>query len=193
MSLIHAVTTTNFRSRAASAAVLAALALMIPACGGSNSDQREQGPALTETAAPGPALSVEWTNADMEQATERIGYGSAPKGILARNAEGVLVFTPQTERDHIATRFTALPDHGGERTLELVLDMKSPGGEACTANLQDQAFNVLTTVPCKDAGEQRATAKVPAGVTRIRVYFQSPKRQPLHLPAGMRILEHRSS
>ena len=167
------------------------LALIVSACGGSPSGG--QGQAQTETTEPQAAspLSVEWTEADLEKTAERIGYGSKPAAIVARNTEGTLVFTPQTARDHVATAFTSLPPYAGDRSLELRLDVKSPGGEGCLANLQDQAYNELATVPCGNFGEQRATAKLPDSVTSVRVYFMSPDQKPLLLPARMQLIEHR--
>jgi hypothetical protein len=50
---------------------------------------------------------------------------------------------------------------------------------------------VLTTVPCRAAGEQRATASVGPKVTGVRVYFLSAKLEPLRLPARMRLTERR--
>ena len=177
-------------SRALSLIVIA-LALTAAACRGGTSEQKEQASSAPETLDPATPLTVEWTDADLEKSAERIGYGSKPDGMLARNGEGLLVFTPETDRDHVATRFTPLPAHEGERTLELVVEAKSPGGAACLANLQDQAFNVLATVPCAATGQQQASAKVPASVTGVRVYFLSAKREPLRLPVRMRLTEHR--
>jgi len=176
-------------SRAFSLIVIV-LALTAAACRGGTSEQKEQASSAPETLDPA-TLTVEWTDVDLEKSAERIGYGSKPDGMLARNHEGLLVFTPETDRDHVATRFTSLPAHEGERTLELVVESTSAGGAACLANLQDQAYNVLATVPCTSAGQQQASAKVPSSVTGVRVYFVSAKREPLRLPVRMRLTEHR--
>lgn len=168
--------------------IVISLGLLIASCGRSASE-RQEGDGETK-AQPGP-LAVEWTDGDLEKDASRIGYGSKPDAMLTRDAAGALVFTPQTAQDHVATQFTALAPSDRSRSLELVLDMKSPGGEACVANLQDQAFNVLATVPCRSTGEQRATAQVPQTVSGVRVYFVSASLEPLHLPARMRLTEHR--
>jgi hypothetical protein len=181
---------TSLVSRAACSTVLVALALTIAACRGASSDGQ---PTASETDAPpssGP-ISVEWTDVDLEKNASRNGYGSKPDGILSRSAEGTLVFAPETAQDHIATPFTGLDAFDGDRSLELSVDTSTAGGESCVANLQDQAFNVLGTVPCRTAGEQHATVKVPAGVTGVRVYFLSASREPIRLPSRMRLTEHR--
>src|SRR5688500_5640017 len=117
--------------------IIIAIALgSIAACGGETSDREGRS-----------GLTVEWTDSDLETNASRIGYGSDPPAILKRDTGGPLVFTPQTAQDHIATPFTELSAYDGMRSLELVLDVQSPGGEACVAHLQDQAFNVLTKVP----------------------------------------------
>jgi hypothetical protein len=167
--------------------IVISLGMVIAACGRSTS--RQEGQSETKDS-PGP-LAIEWTDADLEKDGSRIGYGSKPEAILARDADGALVFTPETPQDHLATPFTSLQAYDGSRSLELVIDSKAPGGDACVANLQDQAFNVLTTVPCRTAGEQRATATVGPAVTGVRVYFLSAKREPLRLPARMRLTERR--
>ena len=133
---------------------------------------------------------MEWTDTDLETDTARIGYGSNPKGILARK-DGALVFTPQTPRDHIASRFIELPAYNGSRELELVLDMKSAGGDACEAVVQDQDFNTVIVVPCRAAGEQKAAAKVLPSVRTVRLYFPSPKQAPMQLPSRVKLVEHR--
>jgi hypothetical protein len=152
--------------------------------------ERQEVQGGTEAPPAGP-LSIEWTDADLEKNASRIGYGSKPEALLTRDTGGALVFTPQTAEDHLATQFTSLQAYEGRRSLELVLDVKSPGGDACVANLQDQAFNVLATVPCRTVGEPRATAAVPSTVNGVRVYFLSTKLEPLRLPARMRLTEHR--
>jgi hypothetical protein len=164
------------------------LGTITASCGRSTADRQEGQGETTDLRGP---LTVEWTDADLEKDASRIGYGSKPEAMLARDAEGALVFTPQTPQDHLATQFTSLQGYDSTRSLELVIDAKSPGGDACVANLQDQAFNVLTTVPCRTAGEQRATASVGPAVTGVRVYFLSAKLEPLRLPARIRLTEHR--
>jgi hypothetical protein len=164
-----------------------ALAL-VAACGRSASEPPAD---RAETKSPTGPLTVEWTAVDLEKNASRIGYGSKPDAMVTRDADGALVFTPQTAQDHVATEFASLQPYDGSRSLELVLDVASPGGDACVANLQDQAFNVLATVPCSAAGEQRATAAVPASVNGVRVYFLSAKLEPLRLPSRMRLTEHR--
>jgi hypothetical protein len=171
------------------AGIIATMALAIAACGGSNPEERK--PEDTTTTAPASAaLSMEWTDTDLETDTSRVGYGSNPKGILARK-DGVLVFTPQTPRDHIASRFIQLPAYTGSRELELVLDMKSAGGDACEAVVQDQDFKTVVVAPCSAAGEQKAAAKVAPDVRTVRLYFPSPKQAPMPLPARVRLVEHR--
>src|SRR5687767_6343936 len=169
--------------------IVISLAVLIASCGRSASERQEQS-ETKDTPAAGP-VAVEWTEADLEKDASRIGYGSKPEAMLARDADGALVFTPQTARDHLATQFTSLQAYDGSRSLELVLDVKSPGGDACVAHLQDQAFVVLATVPCRATGEQRVRANLGSATTGIRVYFQSAKLEPLRLPARMRLTERR--
>ena len=173
--------------------VVVTLAVMMASCGRSTPEGEKKTPS--ETAAPTPAgpapLVVEWSDADMEKNTARIGYGPKPKEIVARNKDGALIFTPETPKDHLATAYTELPPYNGDRSLELSVQAQSPGGAACVANLQDQAFNVLATVPCQTAGEQHASVKVPGTVTGVRIYFQSAKREPIRLPVHMRLSEQR--
>lgn len=169
--------------------IMPAVVLLMASCRGATSDTEEQATAKNLQAS-GP-IALEWTDADLEKDASRIGYGSKPEAIVARDAAGALVFTPETPQDHVATQFTSLQTHDGRRSLELVLDVKTPGGDACVAHLQDQAFVVLATVPCRAAGEQRVTANLGSAVTGIRVYFQSAKLEPLRLPARMRLTEHR--
>ena len=161
------------------------------ACRGSTPERTEQTPRETETSLVPAPIAIEWTDADLEESAERNAYGSKPEAILARSADGYLVFTPATPQDHIATTFTQLQSYDGDRSLELVLDVRTPGGETCVANLQDRAFNILLAAPCRNAGEQRATVKVPKTVTGVRLYFQSASREPVKLPARVRLTEHR--
>lgn len=164
------------------------IALAMMSCSGGTPDPREEKGGANSLQGP---LAIEWTDADLEKDASRIGYGSKPEAMVARDAEGALVFTPQTPEDHLATPLTTLQTYEGRRSLELVLDVKSPGGDACVAHLQDQAFVVLATVPCRSAGEQRVTANLGSASTGIRVYFQSAKLEPVRLPARMRLTERR--
>jgi hypothetical protein len=168
--------------------IVISLGIAITSCGRSTPD-RGDGPS--ETKDPHGPLVLEWTDGDLEQDASRIGYGSKPEAMLARDSEGALVFTPQTPQDHVATPFTSLQMYEGRRSLELILDVKSPGGDACVAHLQDQAFVVLATVPCRAAGEHRVTANLGSAVTGIRVYFLSANLDPVRLPARMRLTENR--
>ena len=170
--------------------VIAAIVLTTAACRNTAPDEKSEAPAETPAAAPSGPLALEWSDQDFEKTAERIGYGPNPPGLLARSPEGALLFVPQTFRDHIATKFIPLSQHAGDRSLELVLDVKTPGGQACEGWIQDQAFNTLVTVPCRAAGEQKATTKVPESVSSVRVYFQSPKREQVQLPARIRLVEH---
>lgn len=169
--------------------IVISFAVLIASCGRSTPERQEQS-ETKDTPAAGP-VAVEWTDADLEKDASRIGYGSKPEAMVARDAEGALVFTPQTPQDHVATPFTSLQTYEGRRSLELVLDVKSPGGDACVAHLQDQAFVVLATVPCRTPGEHRVTANLGSAVTGIRVYFLSAKLEPVRLPARMRLTERR--
>jgi hypothetical protein len=170
--------------------VVTTVVLVMAACRGATPDTEQQTTPAQTSQASGP-LAIEWTDADLEKDASRIGYGSKPEGMVARDAEGALVFTPQTPQDHLATPFTALQAYEGRRSLELVLDVKSPGGDACVAHLQDQAFVVLATVPCRSSGEHRVTANLGSASTGIRVYFLSAKLEPVRLPARMRLTERR--
>ena len=172
------------------AVAMAAFILTTAACRNTTSDEKASSPAETSATSLAP-LSLEWRDSDLETDASRIGYGSKPKGILARNPEGALVFTPETPRDHIATRFIELAPHEGARSLELTLDVKSPGGDACAGSLQDQAFNFLVTVPCGSVGEHKANATLPASVKTVRLYFQSPKQERVQLPARVTVVEKR--
>jgi hypothetical protein len=170
--------------------ILNAAVLLIASCRGATSETEQQTTTPTAVEASGP-LAIAWTDADLEKDASRIGYGSKPEAILARDAEGALVFTPQTPQDHVATPFTSLQTYEGRRSLELVLDVKADGGDACVGYLQDQAFVVLATVPCRSAGEHRVTANLGSAVTGIRVYFLSAKLEPVRLPARMQLTERR--
>lgn len=161
------------------------------ACRGSGPERQEQTQREPEGSQSSAPIAIEWTDADLEKSAERNAYGSKPEALLARSADGVLVFTPHTPQDHVATTFTELQSYDGDRTLELVLDAQTAGGDACVANLQDQAFNMIVTAPCRNAGEQRVTVKVPKTVTGVRLYFQSASREPVRLPARVRVTEHR--
>ena len=167
--------------------VLIVLAVVVSSCQGSSGRQESAGEPVS--APPGQLL--EWTDVDLEKNMSRIGYGSTPKNILTRGSDGGLVFTPETPQDHIATPFIELPAHSGDRSVDLSLDMTIAGGESCVANLQDQAYNVLATVPCQTAGKQQTTATVPASVQGVRVYFQSATKQAMRLPTHMRLSEQR--
>jgi hypothetical protein len=175
---------------------LIALTLTLVSCLGTacreEPRQKPDTPAPSESAAqPSAPIAVEWTDDQLEKNGARFGYGSKPDAILARSPEGVLVFRPQTEKDHVATEFTQLQAYDGTRSLELILDVQSPGGPTCAAHLQDQSFNELATVPCTAAGEQRQSATVPPNVTGVRVYFLSATREPVRLPRRIRLIEHR--
>lgn len=170
--------------------IVPAVVLLMTSCRGATSDTEQQTTAAEMPQANGP-LAIDWTDADLEKDASRIGYGSKPEAMLARDAGGDLVFTPQTPQDHVATPFTSLQTYDGRRSLELVLDVKSPGGDACVAHLQDQAFVVLATVPCRSVGEHRVTANLGSAVTGIRVYFLSAKLEAVHLPARMQLTERR--
>ena len=183
MNIDHRRQTLNTHSLAI--AVIVTIALTNAACRGSSPERGENAPAVSAS-----GLNMEWTEADLETDTSRIGYGSNPKGILARK-DGALVFTPQTPRDHIASRFIELPPADAGRELELALDVKAPGGDACQAVLQDQAFNMLVAVPCGTVGEHKASAKVSGSVRTVRLYFQSPQQAQMKLPARVTLVEHR--
>lgn len=175
--------------------VVVAIALTSAACRGGTSEQPPvtDAPAAVTPAVEAPPsgpLSIQWTDADVEKMAQRIGYGSNPAELLARNADGGLLFVPQTDRDHIASQFFRLVPQNGEHSLELVLDAKSPGGFACEGSLQDQAFNTLVTVPCRTAGQHKASAKIPGSVTSVRIYFPSSNRQQVRLPAQVTVTEH---
>ncbi len=171
--------------------VLAAIVLTTGACRNTTSDEKAEAPATAPaTTVPSGPIAMEWSDAEFEKVAERIGYGPNPPELLKRSAEGGLLFVPQTFRDHIATKFIPLAPHSGERSLELILDVKAAGGQACEGWIQDQAFNTLATVSCRTPGEQKATAKVPESVSSVRVYFQSPKREQLQLPARVKLVEH---
>jgi len=170
--------------------IVGAVVLLLASCRGATSDTEQQGNGTNTPQASGP-IAIEWTDADLEKDASRVGYGSKPEAMLARDAEGALVFTPKTPQDHLATPFTSLQTYQGRRSLELVLDVKSPGGDACVAHLQDLAFVVLATVPCRSAGEHRVTANLGSAVTGIRVYFLSANLEPVRLPARMRLTERR--
>jgi hypothetical protein len=163
---------------------------MSASCRSSAPEKKEQ---PTEAIAPkaGTPLTVEWSQDDLENHASRVGYGSAPKSIVARGKDGALLFTPQTPQDHLATNFIPLPAYAGDRSLDLSVQAQSPGGETCAAHLQDQGYNILTSVPCTAAGEQHMTVKVPRTVTSVRVYFISGTRAPIHLPVHMRLSEQR--
>lgn len=177
-----------FKTNTLVVSIIAAMALTMVSCRGSSPEQQQQGQNAPAVSASG--VSVEWTETDLETDTSRIGYGANPKGILARK-DGALVFTPETPRDHIASRFIELPASDAGHELELVLDVKSPGGDACEASLQDQAYNMLVTVPCRTVGEHKASAKVSGGVRTVRLYFQSPQKAQMKLPSRVRLVEHR--
>jgi len=168
--------------------IVISLGVVIAACGPSTSSRQESQSETKDS--PGP-LAIEWTDTDLEKDASRVGYGSTPEAILTRDGEGALVFTPQTPQDHVATPFTSLQTYEGRRSLELVLDVKLPGGDACVAHLQDQAYVVLATVPCRSSGEHRVTANLGSASTGIRVYFLSAKLEPLRMPARMRLTERR--
>ena len=170
--------------------VIAAIVLTTAACRNTAPDEKPESPAETPAAAPSWPLALEWSDQEFEKTAERIGYGPNPPGLLARSPEGSLLFVPQTFRDHIATKFMPLAENTGDRSLELTLEVTAPGSAACEGWIQDQAFNTLMTVPCRAAGEQKATAKVPRSVTSVRVYFQSPKREQVQLPARITLVEH---
>jgi hypothetical protein len=174
----------------AATVMAAALVLATAACRNTTSDEKAPAPAVAEAPAPTGPVDLQWSDADLETMAERIGYGPNPPGLLVRSPEGGLLFVPQTVRDHIATKFIKLAPHSADRSLDLILDVKTPGGQACEGWIQDQAFNTLVTVPCRTAGEQKATAKVPESVSSVRVYFQSPKREQVQLPARVRLVEH---
>lgn len=170
--------------------IIATIAFTGVACRNSTPEETPSS-AATETTRTDLPLSLDWTDADLEKMAQRIGYGSNPSSVLARNAEGVLTFIPQTNRDHIATEFIELAKHDGDRSLELILDVRSPGGQSCEASLQDQAFNMLATVPCRDIGEHRATARLSDRVSSVRLYFESPRRERVQLPIRVQVVEHR--
>ena len=173
-------------------AFVTALVLAISACRGTSPERQDETPREAEASQPSALLlAIEWTDGDLEKSAERNAYGSKAEAILARSADGALVLTPQTSQDHVATAFTPLQSYDGERSLELFLDVRTAGGDACVANLQDQAFNMILAVPCRNAGEQRATVNVPKTVSSVRLYFQSASREPIRLPARVRLTEHR--
>ena len=162
------------------------LAAVVSSCQGSPQEQ-----AQNESAGASSGPLGEWTDVDLEKNMSRIGYGATPKNILTRGSDGGLVFAPETPQDHIATPFIELRAQSGDRSLDLSVDMTVAGGESCVANLQDDAYNVIATVPCQTTGTQQATVKVPAPVKSVRVYFQSAARQPIRLPTHMRLSEQR--
>ena len=166
-----------------------ALGLIIGSC--SAADRQKQAQSDTNDTRPSGPIAIEWTDGDLEKDVDRIGYGPKPESILARQPDGLLVFTPQTAQDLIATQFIPIQTYDSDRSLDLVLDVKTPGGEGCVANLQDQAYNVLGTVACRTTGEQRAAIQVPPAVRGVRLYFQSANLKPLQLPARVRLTEHR--
>lgn len=188
--IIEFVTKTSSFTRGLSLIVIV-LALTAASCRGTTSEQKEEPAGASAAPTATPLLSLDWTDADLEKNVAQVGYGPKPKGILARGADGSLVFTPETAKDHVATNFMALQPYDGERSLDVVLDAKVPGGPTCEVFLQDQGYNLIGTVPCKTSGEQKGTAKVPGNVTGVRVYFLSATREPVRIPARIRLIEHR--
>ena len=171
------------------------LTLAIAGCRGNapadRGRQQETAPPEHTTAESVSApLALDWTDADVEKVALRVGYGAKPSATLNGRQRRPGLY-PETEKDHIAMPFTPLPPFAGSHSLELIVDAGSPGGMTCAANLQDQGYHVLTTVPCATAGEQRQTVAVKPDVTGIRVYFQSATRLPIQLPHRIRVVEHR--
>lgn len=167
------------------------MAVMMTSCGRSATEEEKKAPGELAAPALTGALSAEWTDADLERNTARVGYGSAPKSIVARGKDGALIFTPQTPQDHVATNFMSLAAYDGERSLDLSVQAQAPGGNTCAVILQDQGFNDLAMVPCRTAGEQHATVKVPRTITGVRIYFMSVTREPIRLPNHIRLSEQR--
>lgn len=176
--------------------VFLALTLLLVSCGADAPTQDvQQQPETPAPANPAPApptepVALEWTDVDLEKAGPN-AYGPKPATLLRRNSDGILVFRPETADDHVALPFAPLPAYDGKRSLEAVLDLESPGGPTCLANVQDQAFKVIATVPCWGAGEQRKTIPLHSGVTGVRFTFQSPSPIPMKLPRRLQLIERR--
>lgn len=137
-------------------------------------------------------IVAEWTDARLEHSAQQITYGDTPSSLLKRGSTGHLLFTPQTAQDHVTIPFVPLEDAAAGRALELVMESHSPGEGYCTADLQDQSYNVLATLPCSGVGESKTVVGVRADVTKVRIVFQSSLQlEPVQLPLRIRIIDHK--
>ena len=72
------------------------------------------------------------------------------------------------------------------------MESHSPGEGYCTANLQDQSYHVLATLPCSGVGESKTVVGVRADVTKVRIVFQSLlPLEPVQLLLRIRIIDHK--
>ena len=137
-------------------------------------------------------IVAEWTDVRLEHSAQQITYGDTPSSLLKRGSTGHLLFTPQTAQDHVTIPFVPLEDAAAGRALELVMESHSPGEGYCAADLQDQSYNVLATLPCSGVGESKTVVGVRADVTKVRIVFQSLlPLEPVQLPLRIRIIDHK--
>ena len=171
-----------------------AFAVFVASCSGATPAEKRSDPPPappTQSAASAPPLDLEWTDSDVEKNAAQVGYGAKRGPLLQRDAAGVLVFRPETSDDHVVLPFVDVPPYNGSRSLEVLLDVQTPGGPTCAANLQDQRYNVIAVVPCWTTGEQRRTVALAHDISTVRVLFQSLTREPVRLPARLRLIERR--
>src|SRR5688572_3213230 len=98
----------------------AVLVFVVSSCQG-----QENTPSGSASVSSG--LLGEWTDVDLEKKMSRHGYGANPKEIMVRGSDGVLIYTPETPQDHVATAFIELPAHDGDRSLELSVNTTVAG------------------------------------------------------------------
>lgn len=169
---------------------------VLAACGGGAPNDQPKPSTGTEEATPQSAAPVaapaaepgtygDWSGDALVRSASPNAYGASKAPILNRNADGSLVFKPETQKDHVAYPFVPVPP--SERSVELALESDAVDNPACKAHLQDQGFHVLETVDCNEKGQRKKDVTLAPDVTSVRVFFDSPTLAAVHLPTRLTI------
>ena len=79
--------------------------------------------------------------------------------------------------------------HG--RVLEVVLTTPALSNASCTANLQDEHYQLLGRVNCSRVWRRASLSlPVPPTVSGVRLFFEGTDLKPQQLPQSMALIDH---
>lgn len=139
----------------------------------------------TEPTTP-PLLDLQHASGYLEQ-LEKMIYAPRLDDVPATESRGELpLFRRTTARDHLATRFLALPTATAEgRTVQVIIEGNAGGRGSCVVQSSD--FRDLVTIPLGTAGTAYRRVPISGDTRAVRLYFISASDEPLSLPRRVRI------